>query len=104
MHSHIIAAATQCGISANEFEGWNGTTLAVYDAHPGASADPSDDNRRARERDLRGAVTVDVGNRAFAVPQGQGIAFRAALDALEVPYERHSLGAAFMRARPRIRG
>jgi len=84
---HVVALASEAGISVDLFNGWDGHELALYPNAGGLSASVEVAQQTARENARRGEWVVDLGNRAFAISSTQGTAFRAKLDEDHIVYE-----------------
>ena len=93
----VIRLAVETGVSKDLFEGWDGTELALYTDRGGASASLEIAQAIAAEKAARRDWVLDLGNRAFALPEAQGLGLQAKLDQGGIPYESGPQGVPYLK-------
>jgi hypothetical protein len=93
----VIKIATQTGIPAELFSGWQGHELALYPDSGGQGATLEIAHRQSQVKAARGSWTLDLGNRAVGLPKEQGAAFQQRLEEAGIPFETRSQGGAYVR-------
>ena len=93
----VIKIATESGIPAELFSGWQGYEFALYQDTGGRGGTLEIAQRQSDEKAARGDWTLDLGNRAVGIPRDQGVAFRQRLEEAGIQFATGSQGAAYVK-------
>jgi len=98
----VIKIATEAGIPAELFSGWQGHELALYQDTGGRGATLEIARRESYEKAARGDWTLDLGNRAVRLPRDQGATLGRKLEEAGIPFATGSQGDAYIKRIHRV--
>jgi hypothetical protein len=93
----VLRIASELGIPADLFEGWQGNELALYQDTTGVGASFEIAQRESQRKAAPGDWTLDLGNRAAGLPRDQGASFRDRLAGAGIPFATGSQSIAYIK-------